>query len=460
MTVQYHVTITPIYIAGLHISPLSVSPDALSQCKMNPHLRPWTESLTRAFPYRLLQLSVSQSLNDPGATTLIRACTLGNSSVPVPKNDTIIDNPKKEIALASARLNSEPACLSDGVATEAKVQSFFGGNEKELGNSAHATALLRGIQDFFGAKDNCDEQFVFAYYNETVAGAYIGSQLGKGTVPSSLQGFIDQYQEQSSPSQAVVEYCQAGSANPEYVFGVTIKNASNLASVQDTVKEWSKGNCFLGEGFTSAGSLPSAVVFQIPSNTTLGGNTTLSGNTTSAHHRRGSHAAAHLSKRHYSVRGHHLHIEKRATCSSIAFIPGDTCPSLAKRCGITAPNFAKYNQKQNLCSTLKDGDVFCCSAGDLPSAGVAPPTAGSDGVCATHLIQNGDTCSSLATRYGVTADDLEKWNKGKTWAWTECKDMLLGYNLCVSDGFAPMPPPQQGVSTSGQIESDTWEEVG
>jgi LysM repeat protein len=66
------------------------------------------------------------------------------------------------------------------------------------------------------------------------------------------------------------------------------------------------------------------------------------------------------------------------------------------------------------------------------------------GTCATHLIANGDTCSALALRYGVTVADIEKWNKGKTWAWTECKDMLIGYNLCVSDGAAPMPPPQTG----------------
>jgi hypothetical protein len=120
------------------------------------------------------------------------------------------------------------------------------------------------------------------------------------------------------------------------------------------------------------------------------------------------------------------------------------------------PNFAKYNPRTNLCTSLQEGDPVCCSAGDLPSAAVAAPKPGSDGVCATHLIQNGDTCSTLATRYGVTVDDIEKWNKGKTWAWTECKDMLLGYNLCVSDGYAPMPPSQQGVSTTGEIESSTW----
>jgi hypothetical protein len=74
----------------------------------------------------------------------------------------------------------------------------------------------------------------------------------------------------------------------------------------------------------------------------------------------------------------------------------------------------------------------------------ASPESRVDGVCATHLIQSGDTCDSLSRQYGVTINDLEKWNKGKTWAWTECKDMLFGYNMCVGDGSAPMPPPQKG----------------
>ncbi|KAI9163903.1 Killer toxin subunits alpha/beta [Paramyrothecium foliicola] len=72
------------------------------------------------------------------------------------------------------------------------------------------------------------------------------------------------------------------------------------------------------------------------------------------------------------------------------------------------------------------------------------PSRNADGTCATHIIQNGDTCSALAERHGITVADLERFNQGKTWAWTECKDMLLGYNMCLSEGNAPIPPPQAG----------------
>jgi LysM repeat protein len=170
------------------------------------------------------------------------------------------------------------------------------------------------------------------------------------------------------------------------------------------VSEWSKGNCVDKLGFTWAGALPGATVLQVSTSD----NNTFNGNVTSAQHRRGSHGTTHSSGLHSSAQGHHTHLDKRATCSYATVADGDTCPSLVKKCGITSPNFVKYNPKTNLCSTLKAGDFVCCSAGNLPSVGVAAPKPGADGVCATHLIQKGDTCSALATRYGLTVEDIEK----------------------------------------------------
>jgi hypothetical protein len=390
-----------------------------------------------------LQLSVSHSLSDPEVSTLIRSCTLRNDSSPAPRtSDTVVENPKKDIALAAARLSSEPACISSGVKTEEKVQFFTAGSQGDTENSAQIAALLPGIRDFFDTHDNCDEQFVFAYYNDTVAGVYIGSHLGKGTAHSSLRSLTDQYAQQSLPPLAVAEVCHSNSTDPNSVFGITIRRSRDLISVQDTVREWSRGNCFVREGYTPTGVLPGATVLEIRTYD----NSTLDGNATSSLHGRRSHSSKHLSSLHKSTRGHHSHLIKRATCSYVTVSDGDTCPSLVKKCGINSPNFVKYNPKTNLCSTLRGGGLVCCSAGNLPSAGVVAPKPSADGVCAAHLIQNGDTCSALATKYGISVEDIEKWNKGKTWAWTACKDMLLGYNMCVSDGFAPMPPSQIGVS--------------
>ena len=140
-----------------------------------------------------------------------------------------------------------------------------------------------------------------------------------------------------------------------------------------------------------------------------------------------------------------LQMHKRAECRYITVINGDGCASLVSKCGISTADFTKFNPNPNLCSTLRAGDYVCCSQGDPHTDPKPdPPKPGPDGTCATHLIVPDDNCAKLAKQYGITVDDIERFNKGRTWAWTECKDMLLGYNMCLSEGATPLPPPQQG----------------
>jgi hypothetical protein len=142
---------------------------------------------------------------------------------------------------------------------------------------------------------------------------------------------------------------------------------------------------------------------------------------------------------------HHRHMHKRAECRYVTVVADDGCGSLIAKCGISNADFTKFNPASNLCSSLQAGDYVCCSSGDPHTDPKPdPPKQGSDGTCATHLIVENDSCSKLAKQYGITVDDIEKWNKGRTWAWTDCKSMLLGYNMCLSDGAVPLPPPQQG----------------
>jgi len=397
---------------------------------------------------RLLQLSVSQSLNDSDATTLIRSCTLGEGGISVPENLATVENPKTTNALAISKRETEATCVASGVETSHKVQLFASGTEQEQEDNGRASTLIKGMQDFFSIRENCDEQFVFGYYNETVAGVYIGDGLGKDTIQSSLTSLTDRYAPGTFPGHVAAQACHSDATHPGNIFGITIENSRDLASVQETTIQWSKGHCFYKHGVSSTGDLPGARVLQIA----LRENSTLPSNATH------SRAARQLSQNStfgtQSFYGRYpTRLDKRATCSYIKVAAGDNCPALVKRCGIANTDFVKYNPRSGLCAagTLKQGDFVCCSAGDLPSAMPVAPMPGSDGVCATHLIQNGDTCTTLATKYGVTVDDIEKWNKKKTWAWTKCEDMLLGYNMCVSDGFAPMPPPAQGVSNRSNL---------
>lgn len=151
-----------------------------------------------------------------------------------------------------------------------------------------------------------------------------------------------------------------------------------------------------------------------------------------------------FSKPELSRASRHRITRRTATCRYIKVNAGDGCASLVSRCGISAQDFTKFNPRKDLCSTLGVGDYVCCSAGDpFTEPKPDPPQPQPDGTCATHVIKAGDSCDSLAKEHGITVQDIENWNKGKTWAWTECKDMLLDYNMCISPGKAPMPPSQK-----------------
>src|SRR5690242_6440377 len=229
--------------------------------------------------------------------------------------ESAVENPKTQNALAVVKLASEPSCVSPGTETSDKVQLFTDGPQGE-DNNDRAVTLLKGMQEFFDAQENCDEQFVFAYFNETVAGVYIGRGLGKGTVKSSLQGLTEQYAQGSFPSRAVVEVCSTNGTDSGHVFGLTIEDSQDLASVQRSAREWSKGNCLSKQGLAAAGNLPGATVLKVP----LDINSTFTDNST--HVRRNGRSPFTLKQSFRSDHlhgGHNNHLERRATCTTVAF---------------------------------------------------------------------------------------------------------------------------------------------
>ena len=388
----------------------------------------------------LLQFSVTQPLDDPATAVLIRACTLPPGSKPAAKVKVPVlsENPKKSPSLYASSLDTAKACFSSGTTVKAKLDLLTAA-EAQAGAAATADNVLgtlKGLRKFFEAQDNCDEKFAFAYHNQTVAGIYIGEDLGKFTVASALDSLGRRLS--IAPGRMVAQLCSSG-RSPDRIVGIAVDGTGNLAAVQKAVFDWSQGVCATNEHFNPAGALEDVEVSVIAdTNATLVSNGTSDGSV-------GSVVSRLLRPRSRTGPGVPYALDKRAVCRYTEVASGDSCGRLTSRCGITSQDFLKYNPKPNLCSTLMPGDYVCCSAGD-PYTKPKPeaPKPNADGTCATHLIAGGDTCASLAIKYGVTVADLEKWNKAKTWAWTKCKGMKLGYNMCISDGSAPMPPPQTG----------------
>lgn len=291
-----------------------------------------------------------------------------------------MENPKKANILYKGSLETAPACARVG--TRAQVNLELAVNGAGSGNTEDAAVFLKGMQKFFMAKDNCDENFLFAYNHGTVAGMYIGAGLGKPTVSTALSALTERLRvDQFVGNQTVSQLC-GSERSSERTFGVSIDATGNLAEVQKAVLEWSKGSCSDNQQLHSIAVLTGVTIMDIAE-----GNTTFRSNGTTLNPRfsRAGNIKQLLSP-----------LEKRATCRYIEVVSGDGCASLASKCKISAADFTKFNPNTNLFSTLQAGSFVCCSTGDPYRKPLPPkPQPNTDGTCAVHLIANGDSCSKL-----------------------------------------------------------------
>lgn len=92
------------------------------------------------------------------------------------------------------------------------------------------------------------------------------------------------------------------------------------------------------------------------------------------------------------------------------------------------------------------GDLVSTSGGsssNTPSSGLTPV-----GVAKNHTVVSGDTCSTIASKYGITADDLKKVNRIINEA---CSNLVIGDILRLP--AAPTPVPGSNVSRTPQAGS-------
>jgi hypothetical protein len=147
----------------------------------------------------LLYSSVLHPLDEPNTDVLIRSCALGTD--PTSTGDrsvtnatsTHIENPKLKTDLLQP-MDLAPACAVEGHITSGELVLTTSAGRA---SSRAALAILDGIKTFFNATDDCYKTFLFAYYNQTVAGVHIGAALGKRTVTSVVQAVAGELQASS-----------------------------------------------------------------------------------------------------------------------------------------------------------------------------------------------------------------------------------------------------------------------
>ncbi|KAI9040038.1 uncharacterized protein KD926_008601 [Aspergillus affinis] len=251
---------------------------------------------------------------------------------------------------------------------------------------------------------------IYGQSGQATIGLYIGQGLlNQGISQSALKIFQDNLEnlDVSTPSLAM-QLCEPR-YDSTHIFGIMASSNGKFASIQDAVRSWANATCLSFSGstkFTGSAML-----------------------TTPLLHTNGT--------QNLTVRAKDLYNRADGKCKTVQVDAGNGCADLAKKCGISAADFTKYNPGSKFCSTLKPKQHVCCSKGELPDF---RPKPNEDGSCKSYKIQEGDNCDNLAAEYSLSKKDLEDFNK-KTWGWNGCKLLFKDTVMCLSKGTSPFPAP-------------------
>ncbi|KAH7161122.1 glycoside hydrolase superfamily [Dactylonectria macrodidyma] len=297
------------------------------------------------------------------------------------------------------------------VASTVKAATTFGtAGVLKSGKDVAAGASL--LSEYLVEDATCGPTVLFAKSGTAVVGIYVGSEVQK----TSAADLINQSR------------CDSTDKTTQTVGLFAVDAVNSLGQVQKALKAWASGNCVEVTGSTSNVDL-------------------------------GVLVAPKVAKRDVELRSrmtsHHDLLFARADCKTQTVVSGDSCASLAKRCGITAANFNKYNTGTNFCSKLVPGQKVCCSAGTLPSK---KPKPYADGTCYSYSIKSGDSCYSLGQAYDLTETNIRTFNRN-TWLWAGCDRLNLGQRICLSTGRPPLPLPVTG-AVCGPLKPGTAKPAG
>lgn len=334
-------------------------------------------------------------------------------------------------------------------------------------------------------KPSCTRNAIeYAYSQSAVIGMFSGAELNQHGVPMGILEEILRYEQKVSLSKtSVFQLCGTDDFGADYTFGAVATNSQNLALAHQYVETWANGGCVLQ---LDAGMPWMKLNLRLPvpthSNSTNGTQVPPMSNATSATELAtrsrlfaradcktatvqpgdGCWAVANrcgisqndLQKYNRANLCTTLVKEEKVccgsgtlpstlqngnadgTCKTRSVVSGDTCGTLASKCGISGADITKVNTKANFCSTLAAGQNICCTSGTLPDY---RPKPDSNGNCAVYTTKKGDSCSAIAAARSLELSDLEDYNK-KTWGWNGCdQPLFVNFGMCVSSGNPPMP---------------------
>jgi LysM repeat protein len=129
-------------------------------------------------------------------------------------------------------------------------------------------------------------------------------------------------------------------------------------------------------------------------------------------------------------------------CNSFhRIVAADTCDAIAGKYRITTTELYSWNKAIDTSCRNLQADYYVCVnvIGRLPSP---PSSSTNNGIATTTPIQQdmityctrfhevvpGDYCALVAQKYSITSSQIIKWNPD---VGTECRSLLVGYQVCV-----------------------------
>lgn len=133
---------------------------------------------------------------------------------------------------------------------------------------------------------------------------------------------------------------------------------------------------------------------------------------------------------------------------------GDTCDSIGAKFGLTGAQILAANTFLN-CQDIWQYTPICIPPGGSGSGPTSTTTTTSSAPApscvSTYSSQQGDTCASIGTKYGLTADQILAAN-----TFLSCSDIWAYTPICIPPGGAPATC----TSTYYSVAGDTCDSIG
>lgn len=332
----------------------------------------------------LLDFNVYTPVDDPCTDVTMRACTVANTTT-----DTLCD------------------CDCEDASS--------------METSENVIVATRRLQDYLRNDAHSSRKILFAAHRGSLVGVYLGPfKYNESRAADTLMPkFVDNIKRDGVGNRTALQICSQGSSSDQ-VLGIAADAKGDFAAIQSIMKSWDEAQCITGDEASDWDGIETWSV----QDDGLSGRDIVE-------------RSIYFDKHDSSLAPNHR-LGIRADCRTLKVLSGDTCTSLASKCGVEAAAFTRYNSNSTtLCSSLQVGQAVCCSAGTLPDIKPKPQT---DGTCAVHTVESNEYCQSIAASYGLSLQDLDDFNK-ETWGWLGCDNLQVNTRICVSTGNAPMPAP-------------------